>query len=94
MKPTTITLQLADRSMKRPWGIIKDVLIKVDKFYYHVDFIVIDTEPVHDVVNHILVILGRPFLATANALINCRTGVMKISFGNMIVELNIFNINN
>jgi hypothetical protein len=40
------------------------------------------------------VILGRPFLATANALINCRTGVMKISFGNMIVELNIFNINN
>ena len=39
-------------------------------------------------------ILGRPFLATANALINCRTGVMKISFGNMTVELNIFNINN
>jgi hypothetical protein len=36
---------------------------------------------------------GRPFLATANALINCRTGVMKISFGNMTVELNIFNIN-
>jgi hypothetical protein len=48
---------------------------------------------VHDVVNQILVILGRPFLATANALINCRTGVMKISFENMTVELNIFNIN-
>jgi hypothetical protein len=40
------------------------------------------------------VILGRPFLATANALINCRTEVMKISFGNMIVELNIFYIKN
>jgi hypothetical protein len=38
------------------------------------------------------VILGRPFLATANALINCRSGVMKISFGNMTVELNIFHI--
>ena len=37
-------------------------------------------------------ILGRPYLATANALINCRTGVMKISFENMIVELNIFDI--
>jgi hypothetical protein len=49
---------------------------------------------VHDVVNQIPVILGQPFLATANGLINCRTGVMKISFGNMIVELNIFNINN
>jgi hypothetical protein len=38
------------------------------------------------------VILGRSFLAMANALINCRSGVMKISFGNMIVELNIFQI--
>uniref|UniRef100_A0A2N9EEQ6 Retrotransposon gag domain-containing protein n=1 Tax=Fagus sylvatica TaxID=28930 RepID=A0A2N9EEQ6_FAGSY len=37
------------------------------------------------------VILGRPFLATSNALINCRSGVLKLSFGNMTVELNIFN---
>jgi hypothetical protein len=89
-----VKLQLADRSMKRPRGIIEHVLIKVYKFYFHVDFIVIDMEPVHDVVNQIPVILGRPFLAMANALINYRIGVMKISFGNMIVELNIFNINN
>jgi hypothetical protein len=93
LKPTTVTLQLADRSMKRPRGIIDDVLIKIDKFYFPVDFIVIDTELVHDAVNQIPMILGRPFLATANSLINCRTGVMKISFGNMTVELNIFNIN-
>ena len=39
-------------------------------------------------------ILGRPVLVTANALINCRTGVMKISFENMTVELNIFHIRN
>jgi hypothetical protein len=93
LKPTTVTLQLADGSMKRPRGIIEDVLIKVDKFYFPMDFIVIDTKPVHNVVNQIPVILGRPFLAMANTLINCRTGVMKISFGNMTVELNIFNIN-
>ena len=37
-----------------------------------------------------LVILGRPFLATANASINCRTGVMDVSFGNMKVRLNVF----
>ena len=37
-------------------------------------------------------ILGHPFLATANALINCRMGVMKIPFWNMTVELNIFHI--
>ena len=93
-KPTTITFQLADRLMKRPRGIIEDVLIKVDKFYFPVDFIVIDTELVHNVLNQIPVILGWPFLTMANALINCRMGVMKILFGNMTVELNIFNINN
>jgi hypothetical protein len=71
-------------------GIIEDVLIKVDKFYYPVDFIVLDTEPVLNVEIQIPVILWRPFLATTNALINCRTGVTKLSFGNMTVELNIF----
>jgi hypothetical protein len=92
LKPTTMTLQLADRSMKVPQGIVEDVLIKVDKLYLLVDFIVLDTEPVQVIGSEIPVILGRPFLAMANALINCRSGVMKISFGNMTVELNIFHI--
>jgi hypothetical protein len=46
LKPTSMTLQLADRSVKVPRGIVEDVLIKVDKFYFFVDFIVLDTEPV------------------------------------------------
>jgi hypothetical protein len=83
---------LADRSVKRPRGIVEDVLIKVDKYYFPMDFIVLDTEPVQNVGVQIPVILGRPFLATANALINCRTWVMKISFGNMTMDLNIFDI--
>jgi hypothetical protein len=58
LKPTTVTLQLADKSMKRPREIIEDVLIKVDMFYFPVDFIVTDTESVHDVVNQIPMILG------------------------------------
>jgi hypothetical protein len=87
-----MTLQLADRSVKIPRGIVEDVLIKVDKFYFPMDFIVLDTEPVQMIGTKILVILGRPFLVTANALINCRLGVMKISFGNMTGELNIFHI--
>jgi hypothetical protein len=44
LKSTSITLQLANRSVKKPRGIIEDVLIKVDKFYYPVDFIVLDTK--------------------------------------------------
>jgi hypothetical protein len=46
LKPTSMTLQLADRSVKIPRGIVEDVLIKVDTFYFLVDFIVLDTEPV------------------------------------------------
>jgi hypothetical protein len=58
LKPTSMTLQLADRSVKVPRGIIEDVLIKVDKFYFPVDFIVLDTEPVQNVGIQIPVILG------------------------------------
>ncbi|KAH9681669.1 hypothetical protein KPL71_027055 [Citrus sinensis] len=92
LKSTPIILQLADRSMKIPRGIIEDVLIQIDKFYYPVDFIVIDTQHVHDPKKHTPVILGRHFLATADALINCRNGNMQLSVGNMTIELNIFNV--
>ena len=46
LKPTNITLSLADRLVKIPKGIVEDVLVKVDKFYYPVDFVVLDTEPI------------------------------------------------
>jgi hypothetical protein len=74
-----------------PRGIVEDVLVQVDKFVYPVDFIVFDTQPV-EACNSIHVILGRSFLATYNALINSRNGLMKVSFGNMTLEMNIFNI--
>ena len=90
LKPTTITLSLADRSVKIPKGIVEDVLVKIDKFYYPVDFVVLDTEPSSNEPNHVPIILGRPFLTTANATINCRNGVMQLTFGNMTLELNIF----
>ena len=44
LKPTTITLSLADRSIKIPKGTVEDVLIQVDKFYYPVDFVVIQNQ--------------------------------------------------
>ena len=93
LKPTNITLSLADRSVKISKGIIEDVLVKVDKFYYLVDFVVLDTEPIENGPNHVPIILGRPFLATANAIINCQNGVMQLTFGNMTLELNIFHLN-
>jgi hypothetical protein len=93
LKSISITLQLVDRSMKKLRGIIEDVLIKVYKFYYPVDFIVIDTELPINVEIQVPIILGCPFFAMASALINCRSRVMKISFENMTMELNILDIN-
>ena len=61
LKPTTITLSIADKSIKIPKGTVEDVLIQVDKFYYPVDFVVLDTKPVVVGANYMPIILGRPF---------------------------------
>ena len=68
------------------------MLIRVGEFIYPVDFVVIEIENVSNLASQVVVILGHPFLATANALINCRNGMMRLSFSNMTVELNIFNM--
>ncbi|KAL6333014.1 hypothetical protein AAG906_020034 [Vitis piasezkii] len=92
LKPTTIALSLADRSVKILRGVIEDVLVQVDKFYYLVDFVVLDTDPTVKEANYVPIILGRPFLATSNAVINCRNGVIQLTFGKMTLELNIFHL--
>ena len=56
------------------------------------DFVVLDTEPATTGAKYVPIILGRPFLATSNAIINFRNGVMKLTFGNMTLELNIFHL--
>jgi hypothetical protein len=90
LKLTPIILQLADRSTKKPQGIIEDVIIQVNNLYFPVDFIALHNELVANPTKMIHVILGRPFLTTANANINCWTRIMKIKFGNLKVKLNIF----
>ncbi|PIN24629.1 hypothetical protein CDL12_02641 [Handroanthus impetiginosus] len=64
-KPTSITFQLVDRSLTNPKGVIEDILVKVDKFIFPADFIVLDMEAD----NEIPIILGRPFLATGKEAI-------------------------
>ncbi|XP_024030537.1 uncharacterized protein LOC112094270 [Morus notabilis] len=68
--PTTVTLQLADRSLAHPEGKIENVLVKVDKFIFPADFIILDYEA--DV--EVPIILGRPFLATGRTLIDVQKG--------------------
>ena len=68
------------------------MLVQVDKFYYPIDFVVLDIEPLCKGATSVPIILGRLFLAIENALINCQNGVMQLSFGNMTLELNAFNL--
>ena len=80
--------------MKIPKGIVEDVSVKVDNFYYPVDFVVLDTGPMAESTHQVPIILEWPFLATAKAIINCQNGVMQLTFGNMTLELNIFHLSN
>ena len=66
VKPTTVSLLLADRSIKHPRGVLEDVLVKVDKLIFPADFIILDMEEDRE----IPIILGRPFLATRRTLID------------------------
>ncbi|CAN6440536.1 unnamed protein product [Victoria cruziana] len=89
LRPILMTIQMADRSVKMSRGVLEDVLIKIEELIFSVDFVVLDMEGV-DVEHQTPIILGRPFLATANACINCRTCVLEISFADQCFRMNIF----
>nr|GEU76719.1 hypothetical protein [Tanacetum cinerariifolium] len=66
LNDTKIVLELADRTISKPTGVAKNVFVKVGKFYFPADFVVLDfiADP------RVPLILGRPFLSTAHAIIN------------------------
>ncbi|GJS57137.1 reverse transcriptase domain-containing protein [Tanacetum coccineum] len=66
IQPRRMLLELADRSITRPKGVAEDVFVKVGKFHYPADFVVVD----YDVDPRVPLILGRPFLRMARALID------------------------
>ena len=83
---TTVTLQLADRSLKHPRGVIEDVLVKVDKFIFPADFIVLDMEEDKE----IPIILGRPFLTIGRSMIDVQRGELKLRVQEDEVKFNVF----
>ena len=85
-RPTTVTLQLADKSLKHPRGVIEDVLVKVDKFIFPADFIVLDMEEDKE----IPIILGRHFLATCRAMIDVQKGELKLRVQEDEVKFHVF----
>ena len=85
LTPITMTLQMADITLAQPKGILEDVLIKVEKFIFPVYFVVIDIEE-H---KQVPLLLGRPFLATREALIDVKKGEFTLSVGDEAVHFNL-----
>nr|GEZ09036.1 hypothetical protein [Tanacetum cinerariifolium] len=92
LKPTRMTLELvANRSVTYPMGIAEDVIVKVDKFNFLADFVIIDFEA--DLM--VPIILGRPFLSTAKAFIDLYEKKLTLRIGNeeLVFRAEIFSKN-
>jgi len=86
VRPTMVSLQHVDRSINHARGIIEDVLVKVDKFIFPTDFIVLDMEEDGE----IPLILGRPFLAVGRTLIDIHQGKLILRVQDEHVTFNVF----
>ena len=87
LTPTTIILQMADISMAQSEGALEDVLLKVGKFIFLVDFVVMKME--ED--NQVPLLLGRPFLEYGAALIDVKKGELTLRVGNEALHFNLDN---
>ncbi|XP_019460051.1 PREDICTED: uncharacterized protein LOC109359809 [Lupinus angustifolius] len=86
LKPTRMSLQLADRSVKYHEGVLEDVLVKVDKFLIPIDFAVIDISEDME----IPLILGRPFMRTTKMGIEMENGKLLVRVADDEIEFDIF----
>ncbi|GKE70846.1 reverse transcriptase domain-containing protein [Tanacetum coccineum] len=85
LSPTRMTLELADRSITYPKGLAEDVYVKVGKFYFPADFIVVDFEADP----RVPLILGRSFLKTGRTLIDVYEGEITLRVDNEAVTFNL-----
>ena len=84
-KPIAMRLLMADRTVKRPIGILHDVLIKVESFIFTADFVILDCEIDFEVP----IIFGRPILASGRALVDMEKGQMKFRLNNEEATFNV-----
>ncbi|XP_057719446.1 uncharacterized protein LOC130933854 [Arachis stenosperma] len=86
LKPTRMSLVMADRSIKTPNGIVENLLVKIGEFIFPADFVILDTEEE----GSDSIILGRPFLHTARAIIDVEKGEMIFRVHNEQMIINVF----
>ncbi|RDY10831.1 hypothetical protein CR513_04585, partial [Mucuna pruriens] len=89
LEPTGMTIQLANRSIVQPLGVLEDVLVQVNELNFPTDFYVLDMEDETSGKESTL-ILGRPFLMTSRTKIDVHVGMLSMEFGDTLVQFNIF----
>nr|GEU71857.1 reverse transcriptase domain-containing protein [Tanacetum cinerariifolium] len=82
---TCMTLELADRSISRPVGVVEDVFVKVGTFHFPADFVVVD----FDADPQVPLIFGRSFLKTGRALIDVFKGEVTLRVGKEAITFNL-----
>ncbi|XP_058733239.1 uncharacterized protein LOC131604841 [Vicia villosa] len=87
VQDTRMTLQFADQSMKRPYGVVEDVLVKIDKFVFPVEFVILEMPEDEE----IPIILGRPFLETGRCLIDIEEGTMTLKVYDEELKIDVRN---
>ncbi|XP_050897159.1 uncharacterized protein LOC127103978 [Lathyrus oleraceus] len=87
VQDTKMTLQFADHSIKKPYGIVEDALVKIDKFIFSVDFVILEIPEDEE----IPLILGRPFLETGRCLINIEEGTMTLKVYDEELKIDVRN---
>ena len=85
LTPIAMTLQMADRTLAQHEGILEDVLIKVGKFIFPVDFVVIDIEEEKQVP----LLLRRPFISIGTTLIDVKKGELTLRVRDKAVHFNL-----
>ena len=86
IKPTTMTLKLADRVTKYPYGVVKYFLVKVDKFIFPVHFVIMDMKKDEEVP----LMVGTPFINTVRIIIDVDKAEFQARDQNEEVTFNIF----
>ncbi|GMI80970.1 hypothetical protein HRI_001766300 [Hibiscus trionum] len=89
LKETKVTIQLADRSIIYPEGVLENILVKVNNLIFPADFYIIDMENDHSN-NGSEIFLGRPFLSTAHTKIDVRNGILTMEFDGEVVKFDVY----
>ncbi|XP_065854963.1 uncharacterized protein [Euphorbia lathyris] len=87
---TGVVIQLANRALVYPKGVLEDVLVQVNNLVFPADFYVLDMQNDDNTLESSEILLGRPFLTTARTKIDVHKGILTMEFDGKVVQFNVY----